>query len=330
MRFSGVLAAICETFFVSVQRAAAQSSADVPLAEQLFQEGQALFRQKRYAEACPKFEESERLDPGGGTLFQLASCHALTGKTASAWAEFDEVALLAKQRNRPDIEQAAREQVRALEPRLSRIVIVVSDAARNVESLSVRRDGTVLGPAALGTAMPVDPGAHEISAGAPGYRPWNISVVLGPDGDAKTVTVPALVVLPKTEPATVAPALRLVTREVRVTKYSPALIYGVLGVGVAGVGLATFFGVESYVKERDARDKCKANPCGDASGVQASKDGVTDANVANVAAAAGIVALGVAAYLFFTNGTATTKNKTALHVAASPVSPLSLGVEGRF
>src|SRR5687767_13492271 len=97
---------------------AAASPSDVALAEALFQEGQKLFKERRYAEACPKFEESQRLDPGGGTLFQLATCHEFTGRTASAWAEFSEVALLAKQRNRPDIERAARERVSSLQPRL--------------------------------------------------------------------------------------------------------------------------------------------------------------------------------------------------------------------
>jgi hypothetical protein len=194
----------------------------------------------------------------------------------------------------------------------------------------VRRDGSVLGAVALGTAMPVDPGPHEISADAPGYRTWTTSVVLGPDADVKTVTVPALVELPHVE-LTPAPPPALVTREVRVTKHSPALLYGTLGIGVVGVGLAAFFGIESYVEERDARKACPSDPCADASGVQASKDGVTDANVANLAGAAGIVALGVATYLFLTNGSASsTKRNAALQVTTSPVSPLSLGVAGRF
>src|SRR6185295_16608123 len=123
-QLSSALVFVCVSIWATLASAEA-SGTDVALAESLFQEGQALMKQNRYAEACPKFQESQRLDPGGGTLFQLATCHAFVRQTASAWAEFVEVALLAKQRNRQDIERAATNKARALEPELSRLTILV-------------------------------------------------------------------------------------------------------------------------------------------------------------------------------------------------------------
>src|SRR5260221_7405355 len=65
---------------------------DPAAAEALFRAGRAAADKGDYVTACPKFEESNRLDPEVGTVFNLADCDEHLGKVASAWQLFKEVA----------------------------------------------------------------------------------------------------------------------------------------------------------------------------------------------------------------------------------------------
>src|SRR5690606_30041935 len=70
--------------------------ADKATAESLFQEGKRLMEQGQIEEACPKFQASMDAEPSVGAMLNLARCHELTGKTATAWAEYTEAANLAR------------------------------------------------------------------------------------------------------------------------------------------------------------------------------------------------------------------------------------------
>jgi tetratricopeptide (TPR) repeat protein len=99
-------------------------------ADALFQEGRRLLEAGEVATACPKFEESQRLDPGLGTLLNLANCYERTERLASALAAFrsaEEGARAAGDRTR---EREASDRARALESRVSRVTIKLAPGER--------------------------------------------------------------------------------------------------------------------------------------------------------------------------------------------------------
>src|SRR3954467_7016553 len=89
-RTLAALLGLCLAMPVAFPRAAHADAtlADKAAAQSLFDQGRSLMTKGQYAQACPKLAESQRLDPGLGTQFNLADCYEHLGQTASAWAGF--------------------------------------------------------------------------------------------------------------------------------------------------------------------------------------------------------------------------------------------------
>ena len=136
-------------------------------AEALFQDARQLMKDGKFAEACPKLIDSNKLDPAVGTLLYLGECYEKNGQTASAWATFQAAAEAAKKAGQPERASVASDRANALLGKLSKITITVA-AAADLTGLEVKRDGTDVGPATWGVGVPVDPGEHVIIAKAPG------------------------------------------------------------------------------------------------------------------------------------------------------------------
>jgi hypothetical protein len=293
-------------------------------AEALFAEGRKLMTAGRYGEACPKFEASERLDPGLGTLLNLAHCYEKLGHTASAWASFREAAATARTAGSADREDIARSRAAALEPRLSRLKISLAGNSGGVE---VRRDGVLVDSAELGTALPVDPGQHEIVASAPGKVSWSKKVDVPSNASTVELEVPELAD-PQASPsrATTSSAAE-VAAEARpwAQKRSrlPALIAG--GVGVVGVGVGTYFGLRARSTFKDAKDHCTDYPfgCGD-EGASLSKDASRFGTFSTIGFVVGGVGLAGGVVLWLTS------NPKSEGVTALSVGPSQLLASGRF
>lgn len=249
----------------------AQSSAqDTAVARSLFRDARKLMDSGRYTEACPKLEESQRLDPGVGTQFNLADCWEHTGRTASAWALFLDVASATRAAGQSDREAVARERADKLEKKLSRLSLRVEETD---PGLQIRRDGAMLGRPSWGTEMPVDPGTRSIEASAPGKKPWSTRIAVPATPTVTTVTIPKLEDAPASEAAS-APAesgsTALASGAQPGTEASTSsgassgnaqrvVALGLGGVGVAGLAVGTFFLLRYESKNSDAEKVCPAS-----------------------------------------------------------------------
>ncbi len=147
-------------------------------ARSLFEEGRVEMRAGHYSEACPKFADSKTLDPGAGTMLNLAYCYEKLGRAAAAWAEYRAAALAAHEHGRVDWENAARERAERLETRLV-WVVVHAETQPDGALLAVRLDGDPMSTAALERPLPVEPGHHEPSLKVYGSQPADLKFELG-------------------------------------------------------------------------------------------------------------------------------------------------------
>lgn len=304
---------------------------DTALATVLFHEGRALKAAGNISEACLKFAESDRLDPGGGTILNLALCHELEGRLASSWTEFNEALRRARKDGRADREAEALEHARALEPRLSKLTIVVPPEAQ-VAGLQLERDGREIGRGAWSTAMPVDGGEHLVRATAIGKEPFSTTVVLAQEGDAKTVEIPVLaapvvVVTPPTfvpQPAAVEAPPSPSARPLR------WVAIGTAGAGVIALGTAGYVLSTALAKKADAKPHCDGDICSDP-GLQLRHDAVSRGNTATILGVSGLVLAGAGVTLFWLESRSHASAESTARLVVRPGGDAVMAtIEGAF
>lgn len=340
-RSAAALLGVCVALSASLASAQPEPAGSTALAEVIFQQARELFKQQQYAEACPRFAESQRLEPKLGTLLNLAVCHEKLGKIATAWAEYTSAATIAHREQRKDREDFAREQVAALERRIAHVSLQITAPPAD---LVISLDDQPLDHTALNTPLPIDPGAHRITATAPGKIAWSKTIEapseraeipvsipaleaaiapqsLGPAPPAPTMPAPAPTLVPLAQPAPVlAPPLEREDHR--------ALIYGGFGVGAAGVLVGAITGGIALAHAGTIRDTCGNNVCG-ANQQDAISSATTLANVSNVTFVVGALGAGAGVVGLFLSQPRASTSKAAL--AVTPVlGPGILGARGTF
>ncbi|WP_437288488.1 hypothetical protein [Sorangium sp. So ce406] len=289
--------------------AAAQGAGDPTLAQTLFEEGRRLMEAKSYAEACPKLAESQRLRPGTGTLLNLALCNEALGRTATAWGQFKEALFASKKEGNAAREAFAQEHISALEPRLSRIQL----NAEGTPGLLIRVDGHDIPAAALGTPIPIDPGAHEVEATAQGYSVWSTTVQVGDSADLKTIAIPKLQPAPPEKVAAPEGPAPGGTSGGTGGEGLRTAGFVIGGAGAAVLGVGAVFGILAAGQASDAeKDQalCPNQQCTPL-GRKEIDAAETKALVSTIGFGVGVAALGAGAILVLTSGPSRTEGARA-------------------
>ncbi|WP_437908556.1 hypothetical protein WME95_12225 [Sorangium sp. So ce327] len=368
-RRSTHLLAVIGLLSLSVPATAQDISAaarDIAAAEELFNRGLADMQAGRYETGCGALAESERLDPQPGTLFTLAACEADWGRIATAVTRFGEYLALfermtpaqgARQGERPKLARRRRDQ---LSPRVPRLALSLPPGAP--AGTVVRRDGLVLGEAALGIPLPVDPGEHVLSIEAPGGPARERRITIA-EGETRKLTLelngtpapgapapPTAAPPPAAPRAAPAPAMaRIAPAPAPVGPDVPAApaarrtaVYVAGGLGAAGLVLggvmgALVFGEKGVIAEHCGSKIGFKDPgdC-DAAGVDAGNSAITMAQVSTVAFGVGLAGLGAAAVLYLTEpkhtGAASSGRRTWVSAGVLEAGPAGavLGARGGF
>jgi hypothetical protein len=229
---------------------------DPAAAQELFQQARTEVAAGRYDVACPRFEESFRLDPTVGTLLNIADCAERHGRIATALADFTDAQ--GQLLNGDDRIAYVKERIARLKPRVPRLAI----APASKEPMTILRDQIEVGPAALDIPLPVEPGRHVIVVRSAGHKDKEIRVDVVEGAEEHVRAEPG-------EPLPIA-AVPPASTSTRIPHAAPSVPSGggggagpwlAGGLGVAGVGVGVVAGILALGDASTVHDNCPSHTC---------------------------------------------------------------------
>jgi hypothetical protein len=214
--------------------------------------------------------------------------------------EFEQAAREAAQAGQRDRETFAKEQYKQLESLLS-FVTLKFDGPPDVVMID-GKDASVAG------AIPLDPGPHEFRFAAPGRIAKTVRFEVANGPSKQTLEAPHLDPEPPLTPPVVPPPHPP-------KRDDPRRVAAIAAAGADGLALVlgTYFGFHAAAKKSDAEPHCNGKYC-DPEGLSLEDDAHSAATVSTIAFGVGILALGAAAYLYFTS-------QRSSHAVAFRVAP---------
>lgn len=297
-------------------------------AERLFREGQKLLEERRFGEACPKFEGAYKKDGQLGTLLNLAFCHKEQGATWYAWLEFREAELKAAELGRNDRREFAHQHVVELEKQLPKVVV---DNPRSMPLTEVLVEDRRVPGAEKGTVFAAEAGQRKLTFRATGKKPATALVTLTKGDRPQHVAVPEMEEAPpEPEPVKAAPDAEPAPDGVKAAPENPppnntqrTLGFVALGVGGAALAAGAITGVMTL------SSACAGTSDGCTASAKDSAD--TSAMISNVSFAVAGVGIVSGLVLLLTAPSSSGTSTEAPHASIEPrLGAGWAGLAGKF
>lgn len=159
-RFAALLVAVSLAASSAPRVYADPTAAEIAAARELFEEGLKLEEKGQWAEALERFRKVAAVKATPAVRFHMALCLENTAKLVDALVEFQRAQSdAASDASAANVAANAGKHVADLKERIPRLVVRLP---AGVESPTVTIDGTAITPSLVGTAIPLDPGAHKV------------------------------------------------------------------------------------------------------------------------------------------------------------------------
>jgi hypothetical protein len=322
------------------------SPEDIAAARALGTEGTRLADAGDCNGAIGKLEAAEKLYHAPTTLDRLGECQISVGHIVAGTEDLNRVVREPLAASAPPVFAAAQKRAQkalaAAVPRIGSLKIHVDGpSADKLSTLSISVDGVAVPSALLDADRPTDPGSHEVSVAAPGYKTETTTVAVREGGESAVqlklevdpnavaaspvAAPPAVVVAPASPPGPAqAPPPKTTERGIAIA-----------GFVVGGVGLVvgSVFGILALGTKSTLDSKCVSKTC--PPDQQSNIDSLsTKATVSTVGFGVGIAGVAVGAILLgisHNGGGATTGKVEPPRPRVSPWIGLgSAGLGGTF
>jgi tetratricopeptide (TPR) repeat protein len=302
---SGWLAIVLLLSASSSAFAGSSESEDLSKARAKFMQATELEQAGNYAGALQAFREVAQVRMTPQVRYHIALCEEKLGKLVAALGGY-ELALAEAEALGPEFQKEVEDRASSLRARIPKLVI---DRGEGAQAATIELDGVSLGASSIGVEVPIDPGPHDITAKAPGYKGYNTTVDVA-EKQVERVSI-SLEKLPMDENVATGTTSSGQPITSEPTKHSRVIPYVIGGVGAAALVNSGIFYVLQRKKDAELLDLCGNDHVCDPKTDNITQGDVDRAlkmnqrmrlyaTITQVSLVAGVVALGTAGVLILT------------------------------
>jgi hypothetical protein len=334
-----VLGALCAALVATLSSVshADEAAENIAAARTLGIQGVQLADAGKCPEAIEKLTRAEALHHAPTILGRIGECQVNVGEVVAGTENLNMVVREVLPASAPkvfrDAQERAQKVLTAAMPKIAHLVIRVTPA--NLKA-SVAVAGKPVPAALLGAERPTDPGTHQVTAAAEGYKPTSVSVTLAEGGHQEVNLLleknpNAVSALPASTAGAAAATTPETTPPEPGAKKSKLPAFVAFGVGGAGLIVGGITGGLALGKASD----CPNKVCQSQSDLDSAK---TMATISTIGFGVGIAGVAVGTILLLTSSGSSEKPPSA-HELERPAPKFamqpffgvsSVGVTGSF